>query len=125
MSQFDDFERQINARNEKINRSALIAVSTGVIVGTPVDKALAVGSWFFGIGSEPNKLGEEGRDSIGPMKQVVGDMKMGQVGFFVNYQPYIMKLEFDGHSNKAPNGMLRLRVVNWQKYVNNAARAIK
>ena len=124
MGQFDDIARSIKETHSKINRAALISVSTQIIQRTPVDTAMAKSSWQFGIGTEPDGIVTSTTDSVGAMKVTVSPMKVGERGYFINGQPYIIPLEF-GWSAQAPRGMLRISVANWQKFVDRATRAVK
>lgn len=71
------------------------------------------GNWQIGIDHEPS--GETGRiDPSGNMTMAVGNMVLEQfkVGakaiYFVNNVPYAYRLEVEGHSQQAPNGMIRI-----------------
>lgn len=120
-SQFDDIEKRIIERLEKVNRKALAALSTSIIVESPVDKGAFIGSWYFQTGSAPTKLGSSGRDSVGEMLVSVNKVDYGQVGWLINNQPYSVKLEY-GHSQKN-SAMVRRNTANWQKFVDKAAKA--
>ena len=124
MSQFDDIQREISARIDKINRSATIAVSNVITNRTHVSSSMLKGSWQFAIGSKPTEqIDGIGRDSMGVLRSEISGFDIGQTAWFLNLQPYSLKMEY--YSKAGPVGMVRPAVANWQKYVDNAARAIR
>lgn len=119
-SQFKLIAKRIKDRHEEINRRALIAVSRRIILKTPVDTGNARNGWVFSFsGSESPE-----DDALKAVVVAIEPMKIGQLGYFLSYVPYIMPLEL-GHSKQAPAGMVRLSVNQWDRIVQKAVREVR
>lgn len=88
------------------------------------------GNWQIGIGNQPS--GETGRiDPSGKMTTAVGNMVLEQfkVGakaiYFVNNVPYAYRLEVEGHSQQAPNGMIRIVAKDVTAILKEAIQEVK
>ncbi|MNT90915.1 hypothetical protein D3C72_2319290 [compost metagenome] len=51
----------------------------------------------------------------------MSDFTVGQMAYLINNLPYAIPLEF-GHSNQAPNGMVRVTIARFQQIVEQAIR---
>tara|TARA_R110002020_G_scaffold337389_3_gene552870 strand:- start:293 stop:763 length:471 start_codon:yes stop_codon:yes gene_type:complete len=138
MSNADDFAEQIaewakvsGKRLDKVDRAFKIQLSTMVIEQTPVgnkeywsEKARkyapagyvggrARNNWFPSIGAPSNKTtkrtGAKGQAAKRRAVKIAGQ-SVGQVYYLTNNLPYIRRLEYEGHSQQAPSGMLRRSV---------------
>lgn len=91
---------------------------------TPVKSGRAAGNWALTLNGEvppydPTLTG----DGRGPVRDLMGRQPVpGDQITLVNSTPYILELEM-GSSDKAPAGMVRVHVMNWQQYVRRAVRS--
>ncbi len=120
ISQFKLIANSIKDRHEEINRRALIAVSRRIILKTPVDTGNARNGWVFSFNGADNPTD----NALNAVVVAIEPMKIGQLGYFLSYVPYIMPLEM-GHSKQAPAGMVRLSVNQWDRIVQKAVREVR
>ncbi|MGJ5032354.1 HK97 gp10 family phage protein [Bradyrhizobium sp. HKCCYLS2038] len=108
-------------------RKVALEMFTRVVIKTPVDTGRARGSWQVAIGSVPagqvNHLDKTGAETIARVAAGTAPAKAGDVIYLVANLPYINALEY-GHSKQAPNGMVRLTIMEWDRVVSNAAQAV-
>ena len=87
----------------KINDSMTIVKPDGYVGGR------ARGNWQCSLNapitSEIDRIDANG---IGPRAEVRATVKVGEVNYLSNNVPYIRRLEFEGHSKQAPDGMVRI-----------------
>ena len=120
-SQFDTINNRIKARQSRIARRSILAISEDIEMRTPVDTAMAKHSWFFTEGSPSNEKPETiDRANSEQYKIKINAIVPGEIGYFVNNQPYILKLEY-GYSQKSP-GMVRFAILDWQNIVDAAVK---
>ena len=96
-------------------RAATIGVFTGIRKDTPVDTGRARGNWQCTIGAPFG--GENANGSDEQIQQTI-PRRAGSVVYLTNNVPYIQKLEYDGHSSKAPTGMVRINVARFERLLN-------
>jgi len=121
MSQWDRIYKNLNA--EKQLQAATTAVGTMVISKTPVLDGYLKASWNFAVGSADETLQDRGRNSTLALKGAVASFGVGDIGYFVNAQPYAQRIEYKGHSEQAPQGMMRISIANWQEINDQIARS--
>lgn len=100
-----------NARNAAVSK-----VCENIIDDTPVNTGDLRGSWHTGINSEPE--GEKRRDPSGaaPKQELAEKLRaatLDQTIVFQNNLNYAESIEYDGHSKKAPEGMVRKNLARW------------
>jgi len=86
----------------------------------------AKGNWFASIGSPSNEIDRNiraknasvplGRDERIRMNAA------GNIYYMVNNLPYIRRLEYEGWSTQAPQGMVRVTVTEFKKSIDKAIR---
>ena len=94
-------------RIEQVLRNSCATVGTNVSVRTPVDTGTLRASWTPGL----NRLGAA--NAGGNIFAAAQKMQLGDDYYLVNSQPYGPAIEYLGHSNQAPSGMLRVSVAEW------------
>lgn len=99
----------------RLKKKARVKDSMDIIAPAGYTGGRFKGNWQIGIDNEPS--GETSRvDASGSMTMAVGNMVLEQfkVGmrtiYFVNNVPYAYRLEVEGHSRQAPEGMIRVTV---------------
>jgi len=98
---------------------------------TPVDKGTLRGSWTISIGSQDtapaNKTtsAKQGQGLTASEKGVLdaaltqmANAKLGQIIWINNAMPYVLRIEFGGHSSvKAPAGMLQISINEMRSFL--------
>lgn len=98
---------------------------------TPVDKGTLRGSWTISIGSQDtvpaNKataakqgaaLSSAERADFQTAIAGMQELKLGQIIWINNAMPYVLRIEFDGHSHtKAPAGMVNISIQELRSYL--------
>lgn len=118
-------KKQVDQVTRKVCLDLLSAVVVGrpVGVGTPVDTGRARGGWQVEIGKAPAGEGppdKQGGATIAAGSAQIGRVVGGDIIYIVNNVPYIEKLEY-GHSQQAPQGMLRVALAAYPGIVRGAA----
>ena len=96
--------------------SAVKQVSEAIIDDTPVLTGDLRGSWHTSVDSDP--IGELRQDPTGaaPKQELAKALEaasLDQQVVFANRLPYSEVIEYDGHSRKAPEGMVRKNLARW------------
>lgn len=130
------FSRDANKSLEDTAQAVVINLFKGVIEATPVGSpsiwkdpkaaAKAVADGYTGgrargnwqLSDESEKTGvldfQDGKAGLRAADNTISDLSKIQVGtrhFLTNNLPYIGRLEYDGHSGQAPDGMVRKNMV--------------
>ena len=109
-------------RLENMQRLSAAALSAKVITRTPVLTGSLRASWTPNNGSPiANNVNiGGGGNSRAAVTAVVNSLKAGDTYSLANGQPYARRIEYEGWSAKAPGGMVRVSVAEWQSVVNEA-----
>lgn len=124
MSFASDLRRYADAQKKNLKDVAaesLINLSASIIIKTPVDKGVAANSWQPTM-SAPAR-GERvisGPASQLPEVQTTVTASIGDVYFLVSNLPYIRRLEYESWSEKAPRGMVRVSIEEYQNFIDQA-----
>jgi hypothetical protein len=103
---------------------------------TPVDKGMLRGSWTISIGaqdttpankqtssSDGSDLSASERGLFQAAVSQMSDLKIGQVIWINNAMPYVLRIEFDGHSSvKAPKGMVQISINELKTWLKTAKK---
>ncbi len=103
---------------------------------TPVDKGTLRGSWTISIGAQDTVPANRTTDAAddadltaaerGLFQAAVAqmsDINVGQVIWINNAMPYVLRIEFDGHSSvKAPAGMVQISINEVKTWLNSAKK---
>lgn len=122
MSFEDDINRAMDGmRRDLTKRARRIALKafSDVIKATPVDTGTARANWRVGMGSPNYEYNSSASDksgsvTISAMNSAVDGLLPGQNVYLSNSCPYIMRLECDGWSKQAPNGMVSITAASVQ-----------
>lgn len=102
-----------------------------ILEKTPVDKSFLRGSWTVSIGSQDtvpaNKTtsAKQGQPLTASEKSTLdaalaqmAEAKLGQIIWINNAMPYVLRIEFDGHSSvKAPAGMVQISINEMRSFL--------
>ncbi|KAF1706288.1 HK97 gp10 family phage protein [Pseudoxanthomonas sacheonensis] len=80
----------------------------------------SIGAASFKVTDETDKSGNATQAKI---RNTLHDWKQGDI-YLMNSLPYIRRLEYDGWSGQAPQGMVRITVTEFQTFVDAAARSV-
>lgn len=102
-----------------IRANKIGSVCSDVIELTPVDSGLLKNSWRTNVGETPapddgkEDWSGQGKDSHIDLVATLSSMGLTDTITFANHRDYAEYIEFDGHSGKAPAGMLRISLSKW------------
>ena len=128
LSQLGKRVKKYKADYEQVAKASLIRVGSQVVQRTPKDTGRAQGNWNSAYGSPDNSTDDnkKGSDtSIGELRVSVEGLEIGTVFYFTNSLPYIQRLEYEGWSEQAPQGMLRISTQQFPRIVEEEVRKIK
>lgn len=124
--------QKISLRNKnrltKAAQESFIAASQSMIFKSPKDKGTFINNWFTEINGMSTKL-DDSADKSGSRsaKDAVNKgnkIKSGDSISCVNNLPYAIPLEY-GHSEQAPQGMVRITAAEWPTTVAKITKGIK
>lgn len=125
-SQLRGFGLKTMGQVDKVRRASILELFTLVIYSTPVDTGRLRGNWQTTVNNPAVAV----RDSVDPSGSAAMAEVMANLGslidavWFVNNLPYAERIEYDGWSRyKAPEGMVRKNIIQWQKIVAAKAKA--
>jgi hypothetical protein len=102
-------------RVDRQRREITAATLNGVISDTPVLDGQLRGAWTTtentpssAIVNRPDKSGALAQGEM--LSALIGTKGKDCVLYFVNNMPYAHRIEFDGYSQKAPQGMVRRNI---------------
>lgn len=126
VAQLEDFQLQALAAIEQTLRDVVIQIGESLINLSPVDTGRFKANWQLTIGTPANSslitTDKEGDDTIARLVAAANALEPGQVAYLVNTLVYGIPLEY-GHSQKAPHGMVRITIEQFQQMVKEAAEA--
>lgn len=129
MDQWDKIENKNNKKMLDVSRRAMFTISRNIIKRSPVDLGRFINNWFPQLGSPSTEMTDDvdktGGAALASTQKTVNAVKFGHVFYFINNLPYALALEF-GHSKvKAPAGMVRVSLADYQNIVDREVKAIK
>lgn len=114
----DKFDRDA----EKILRGIILSIDAKLIQRSPVDTGRFRANWNYGIGvmdlTVTNVTDPSGSLALSKLNSGVELTKLGDIVHITNNLPYAIPLEF-GHSEQAPNGMVRITAAESSGIVRN------
>jgi hypothetical protein len=123
--QLAEFAEQAKEAVDASLREIVIELGNSLIRMSPVDTGRFRGNWQFSIEAPASgtlsTLDPTGSDATA---RIAGDsilFKAGETAFIVNNLPYAIPLEY-GHSDQAPQGMVRITQARFQQIVLEAIR---
>jgi len=98
---------------------------------TPVDMGTLRGSWTISVGSQDTQpanketsatqgraLTSEERANFKSAIAGMSELGLGQIVWINNAMPYVLRIEFDGHSSvKAPAGMVNISIQELKSFL--------
>ena len=116
-------------QTEAVIKKAAFSVFQSVIQKSPVDTGRFRANWNLSVGNPDLSTSEAtdktGSASIGKVASGITQYKLSDGSVFLtNNLPYAMRLE-DGYSGQAPNGMVRLSIVEFNNYLASQAKNVR
>ena len=107
----DDFSRKVGIAAGTVQKSIAVDLFKRIVRNTPVDTGRARGSWTMAVNqADRTVLPPAPKGTVYPAPKTPGlTVKSGDTIWISNNLPYITSLE-DGHSKKAPAGMVALSI---------------
>ena len=116
--QIQAFNIKAMAQSEAKIKKAFMGLSTDIIMDTPVLSGRLRNNWFpsvnEGTDKTTNYTGEKGVAATNRVSAI--KFKLGDTLYLTNNLPYAKRIEFDGWSAKAPQGMVRRNLIRWERY---------
>jgi len=111
MATLGDLIRTYQNRTEDMLRLSCAELSALVITRTPVDTGVLQNSWT----AAKNTIDFSNRG--GNFVETANSLDLGDTYSLGNGQPYVGVIEYEGHSQQAPAGMLRVSTAEWDDIV--------
>lgn len=123
-AQVGQFVAKAKGNINLVYRKIALEMFSRVIMKSPTDTGRFKGNWQVAIGSIPaGTLEINDKDGTATIAKVTAEtlnLKVGQTITLVNNLAYSQRLEY-GWSNQAPNGMVRLTILEFNSVVADAA----
>lgn len=105
---------QAMAKSDKVRKQIAAEAMGQVVLASPIDTGRFAGNWQVSAGSpKSGQLERTGTELVmGEVRQTVAASSGDGSLWLVNNLPYAAKLEFEGHSQQAPNGMIGPMMAN-------------
>ena len=110
-------------------RVACESMFTEIVDISPVKTGLFASNWQTVEGASDLDLSgvsNRGRSAtLSEMRTVIERWDCRRPLFLVNVLPYGPRLEYEGWSRQAPNGMVRITAVKWPRFLKDAASKVQ
>jgi len=128
-----DFKRNFAKLLDAVGDKAELVVKkvaedliNSVVLKSPVDTGAFRGNWNLSFGAaDLSNSAPSNTDSVGKARAKLAGFTMGQHIFIVNNMPYAKRLEFDAWSSQAPQGMVRITVLEYGMYLRKQVQRLK
>lgn len=103
------FADAIEATGEEVARQIMLALYRGIKERTPVDTGYARAQWQIHLVGDTlyaRPVGDHAGEDIAALSRF--DLKIHDTLILSNVAAYIKRLEYEGHSKQAPDGMVRV-----------------
>lgn len=117
-----EFELIALNQSENAIKAAIVGLCGDIISDTPVDTGRLKNNWFPSVDVASTETTEQTADTARARLEtaVSQEYKLDKVFYFTNNLPYAYRIEFEGWSKKAPQGMVRRNIVRWNTYFRRA-----
>jgi hypothetical protein len=127
-SQLLAFSKQTQKDIDTVYRTSSIELCSAIIVETPVKQGTLRGAWHADLNFPTvvnNAVSNSQTGTISKLKAELVNVNIRDVVFFSNNMPYAPRIEYDGYSGKAPQGMVRINTSRWKEIVSRNVRKLK
>ena len=126
--ELDQFGTQTAAKIDRVRRGFIVKIFGAIIKDTPVKSGRLRGDWRTSVGSPVIAAARTARPEDAAVAEVQAGadaVKGDETVYFRNNQPYAGRIEFEGYSSKAPEGMMRRNVARGARLLDEAVREAK
>ena len=133
----EKFGEKVMKRHESVKKRASFGLFSAILVSTPKLDGYLQNAWTIefnnsalGRGTKtveeldvPDSVSKPIAAKANELKEQLNGMSLStslQDIYYTNPLPYAQRIEYEGYSAKAPTGMVRINVANWDKYVKSA-----
>lgn len=118
---FQALADKVRSDIDTVVRKSTLDVFAAVVARSPVDTGRFKGNWNCSRGA----LDESTTETINPARGDAEAAKSlsfasGDIVYLTNALPYAYRLEYEGYSNQAPAGMVRITAAEFEQYVKRA-----
>jgi len=136
------FVAKAKGNGRAVVRKVVLDVGTSMALKTPVGDPTrwahpapegyvggrARGAWQYAKGApetrEPGGVDASGQASVRRIAAGVAAGDAAAAHYITNSVPYIRPLEYEGHSKQAPEGMVRVTILEFSRFVDRAVREL-
>lgn len=123
-----DFKDEVLTDYREIRRLASLDLFTAIVFETPVKRGVLRNNWFIAINA-PNLAQTDEADPTGSntISREEGNLVSNKLNidiFLTNNLPYAERIEYEGYSGKAPEGMVRVNLARWDQMIASAKRKV-
>lgn len=117
-SSIKSFSDKTEKKMNMIAKKAIIDLCSDIISNTPVDTGRLKNNWFPSVDSPSTQETEDTGDKAAQRLSgfVSQNYDISKVFYFTNNMPYAYRIEYEGYSGQAPEGMVRKNIIRWSKY---------
>ena len=119
----DKITKKAGAQADNLVKKIAIDVMSSVVNKSPVDTGRFRGNWQLGVGAVDGDTSsandKSGTGAIAKASLELTSFKSGTTIYISNSLPYAQRLE-NGYSNQAPQGMVRLTVIEFKRNIRKA-----
>lgn len=116
----ENWREEVDNRIVELHRDFLLDLFVSIVNDTPVDQGILKGNWQLEVNTNTRVLeirDPNGTVAISRAENALNEMNPNEDFNFsiFNNSPYVLRVEFDGHSDQAPEGMFRrnyIRAIN-------------
>lgn len=111
---------------DKVRRASVLELFKLVIMATPVDTGRLRGNWQTTINSPADAATtRDDPNGAAALAEAMANLgSLADVVWFTNNLPYAERIEYEGWSRQAPEGMVRRHIAQWQRIVSAKAQAL-
>lgn len=114
---------------DKVLRQTVMLAAQGIVQRSPVDTGRFRANWQFSVGgpdlTTSERIDPSGSITMARIRSQIAGIKAGPTVYLTNSLPYAYRLEFEGWSDQAPNGMVRVTLAGLQAAVNDYVSRLK
>lgn len=115
------FAQKSNQKMETVIKSSLIRVGSSIVAKTPVRDGRLKNNWMSAYGTIDTTVTQSvdpsGSQADSRLRVAVSGVKVGEVFYFTNSLPYAYRIEYEGWSENAKFGMVRVSIAAWENIV--------
>lgn len=101
---------------EQAVRQTVVLAAQGVVMNSPVDTGRLRASWNFSVGrpdgATSERVDKSGGATLNRIASAMQGQKPGPSFYIVTGLPYARRIEYEGYSQKAPQGMVGITLAN-------------